>query len=123
MENSVVVVAAASPNSTRYSYKAVKLLSEHGFNVAPLGFAKGEAAGVDILSLPSKPQIENVHTISLYMRPENQKEWYDYFFSLSPERIIFNPGTENRELSEMARDRGIAVVYDCTLMMLGRGGF
>ncbi len=123
VENGLVLIAAVSTNDKKYSHRAAKLLADNGFKIAPLGFAKGEVGGVEIQSLSSEPKLENVHTITLYMRPENQKEWYDYFLSLSPKRIVFNPGTENSELSEIARDKGIEVVYDCTLQMVRRDDF
>jgi hypothetical protein len=62
-----------------------------------------------------------VHTITLYLNPQNQKEYYDYILSLQPRRIIFNPGTENDELEKQAQKAGIETVEGCTLVMLGRG--
>jgi predicted CoA-binding protein len=65
--------------------------------------------------------VDNVHTITLYLNPQNQKEYYDYILSLQPRRIIFNPGTENDELEKQARKAGIETVEGCTLVMLGAG--
>ncbi|MCW3107716.1 MAG: CoA-binding protein, partial [Segetibacter sp.] len=36
---------------------------------------------------------------------------------------IFNPGTENHELEEMARKNGIKPMEACTLVMLGTGQY
>ena len=42
---------------------------------------------------------------------------------MNPERIIFNPGTRNPAFAVMARNRGIEVIEDCTLVMLKTGRF
>jgi len=42
---------------------------------------------------------------------------------LKPKRIIFNPGTENNELVELAREKGIETEYACTLVMLSIGNY
>jgi hypothetical protein len=48
----------------------------------------------------------------------NQKQYYDYIIGLSPERVIFNPGTENPELYSLLREKGIDIEVACTLVML-----
>ena len=115
------VVIGASTNPSRYSYKAVEHLTQHGHEAFPIGIKDGKINEVSILL--GMPQIEDVHTVSLYVNPQRQPEYYDYIFGLSPGRIIFNPGTQNPELMELARTKGIEVVDGCTLVMLASGEF
>ncbi len=110
------LVLGASPNVMRFSNKAVKSLIRYDYPVVPVGIRKGRIAGIDIII--GKPQIEDIHTVALYVGPARQKEYYDYILSLNPRRIIFNPGTENPELIELAEKEGIEVLEDCTLIML-----
>jgi hypothetical protein len=42
---------------------------------------------------------------------------------LNPSRIIFNPGAENQELESIAKEKGIEVVRNCTLILLDYGLF
>jgi predicted CoA-binding protein len=65
--------------------------------------------------------VEGVDTITLYLNPQNQKEYYDYILELKPNRIIFNPGTENEALIKQAKENGIEPVIGCTLVMLSTG--
>ena len=65
-----------------------------------------------------KPALEDIHTVTLYLNPKNQKEYYNYIIELAPKRIIFNPGTENQELIELAMKENIEVSIACTLIML-----
>jgi len=111
-----VVIIGASPNPNRYSYIATLLCLDKDIAVIPLGVRKGTIGDLEILT--EKIPIENVHTVSLYIGEEKQKEWYDYIFSLQPSRIIFNPGTYNPELEKLARERQIECVINCMLTML-----
>ena len=113
------VVLGASDNPARYSYLALKKLQAHHHPVVAIGKKKGKVGEVTIQTdhLP----VEGVDTITLYLNPQNQKEYYDYILELKPNRIIFNPGTENNDLIKQAKDNGIEPVIGCTLVMLSTG--
>jgi predicted CoA-binding protein len=89
--------------------------------VVPVGIREGQIEGISILQ--GEPLVPDVDTISLYVGPERQKDYYDYMLSLKPRRIIFNPGTENPEFENMAQVQQIEVVEGCTLVMLSIGAF
>jgi len=117
------VVIGVSPNPNRYAYLASNMLDDHGHEVVPLGIRKGQILGKDIIDLRTKPRIEETDTITMYINPLHQKEWYDYLLSLNPIRIIFNPGTENPELTRLAHQKGIHTENACTLVMLSTGQY
>jgi len=116
MTNKKTVVIGASPNTYRYSNFAVRLLNKYKHDVIPVGIRKGKIDSLEIIL--GKPEVENVDTVTLYVGPKNQPNYYDYILSLKPKRIIFNPGTENDELYDLAISNGIEIVEDCTLVML-----
>ena len=115
------VVFGASPNTSRYSNIATHRLSTAGYEVVPVGVREGMIDGINIQK--GQPTLDGVDTITLYMNPQRQKEHYDYFFSLNPKRIIFNPGTENPELIQLAQEKGIETTVACTLVMLSVGDY
>ena len=117
------VVIGATTNPVRYAYLASQMLHNHEIPFVPVGIRKGELFGEKILDLREHPPIENVHTITLYLGPQNQPSYYDYLLSLQPKRIIFNPGTENDELQQMAVRQGIETEEACTLVMIRLGVF
>lgn len=117
------VIIGASPNPSRYAYMAAHMLTRFGHAMVPLSIKKGSVAGENIVNLREKPEISDVDTITLYIGPQNQPEWYDYIISLSPKRIIFNPGTENMEFIHLVRQKGIEPVLGCTLVMLQAGTY
>ncbi|RFP63568.1 CoA-binding protein [Hymenobacter lapidiphilus] len=115
------LVLGATDNPTRYAYRAVHQLKQHGHEVVPVGIRKGQVAGLDIRN--DRPAAEGVDTVTLYVGPQNQPGWYDYILDLNPKRIIFNPGTENPELEKLAQQRGIETEEACTLVMLSVGQY
>ena len=116
--NKRTVVVGATANPSRYAYMAANMLKDYKHDVVPVGIKKGEVAGEKILNIRERPAINDVDTITLYIGPQHQPEWYDYLLSLKPRRIIFNPGTENEEFEERARAAGVEVEEACTLVLL-----
>jgi predicted CoA-binding protein len=118
----VTLVLGASPKPERFSYKAILRLQKYNHPVIALGLRDEFIGDIKILKgMPSN--LGPVHTITLYLGAPNQKKYYDYILSLKPERIIFNPGTENPELSQLASKSGIVTVNDCVLVMLNSGRY
>lgn len=121
MENKKTLVLGASDNPSRYSYLAINRLVRGGHPVVAVGRKNTSVAGVDISK--EKKDFPGVDTVTLYLNPSNQKEYYDYIVSLKPKRIIFNPGTENDELDELARKNNIETMEACTLVLLSTGQY
>lgn len=117
------VIIGSSDNPSRYAQIASQMLKEYDHPIVPMGINGGEFQGDKILDLKEKPSVSDVDTITLYLAPKNQTQWYEYLLSLNPKRIIFNPGTENPELIKLAKDKNIQPVIGCTLVMLRSGQF
>jgi uncharacterized protein len=120
MEKKTLVIGA-SKNPSRYSYLAVEKLKQHQHPVIAIGKNKGAIGDIEIET--EKKQLSNIDTVTLYLNPNNQKEYYDYIFSLNPRRIIFNPGAENDELYKLAQEKGIKPMEACTLVLLSTGQY
>jgi uncharacterized protein len=115
------VVLGASDNPSRYSYLAVRKLNAYNHPVVAIGKKKGSINGIDINT--DHIPVSDVDTVTLYLNPMNQREYFDYILNLQPKRIIFNPGTENEDLIKAARKNGIEPVIGCTLVMLSIGTY
>lgn len=118
MTNYKTVVLGATTNPVRYAYLATKALLGANITVVPVGIRKGLCAGIRIQN--NRPAVEDVHTITLYLNPQVQKEYYDYIISLNPKRVIFNPGTENTELYGVLKRElpETKIEVACTLVLL-----
>ena len=115
------LVLGASDNPARYSFRAANMLKQHGHDVVPVGIRQGQVAGMSIHT--DRPQETGIDTVTLYVGPQNQPEWYDYILGLKPRRILFNPGTENPELELLAQQNGIHTEEACTLVLLSIGQY
>lgn len=120
-EKKKTLVLGASDNPSRYSYLAVQRLRNQGHPVVAIGKRQTLVADVEIET--EKKQFDNVDTVTLYLNPGHQQEYYDYILSLKPKRIIFNPGAENDELSNLAKKNNIDPMEACTLVLLSTGQY
>lgn len=115
------LVIGASNKPERYAYKAVTMLRGHGIPVRAIGTREATIGDVEVLT--GLPAFEGLHTVTLYVGPANQAPLYDYVLSLKPQRVIFNPGTENPEFQSKLQAAGIGFEEACTLVMLSTGVF
>lgn len=114
MKKTLVLGASTSPE--RYSFKAINLLRQHGHTVVAVGRSEGKVA--DVVIQHEWPTNHDIDTLTMYVAPQHQKDFYDSIVNLKPKRIIFNPGTENAELEALAHEHGIATEEACTLVLL-----
>lgn len=110
------LVLGASLRTDRYSNFAINSLVENNYEVVGVGLREGEIAGVKVLT--GKPIIENIDTVTVYLRAARQEGYYDYIISLDPKRVIFNPGTKNFEFEKLLEMHNIAFENSCTLVLL-----
>jgi uncharacterized protein len=110
------LVIGASTNPERYSFKAIQALKNCGNEVVAIGLKGGNVEGIEINS--DKIQFKEIDTITLYLGPGRQPDFYNYIVSLHPVRVIFNPGTENEEFRKILEKNGIKVTIGCTLVLL-----
>ncbi len=115
------LVIGASDNPERYSYMALHRLQQHGHPVVAIGRNAQTVLGVPVAT--TQEAFKEIDTVTLYVSPAHQKEYYQYILGLHPQRIIFNPGAENEELLQLAKAKGIQTMEACTLVLLSTGQY
>ena len=115
------LIIGATTNTSRYAHAAAYRLTQRGHKIVQIGLREGEVAGVPIST--QKENYTDIDTVTLYVGPRHQPEYYDYVVSLRPRRVIFNPGTENREFENRLAMEGIEPLEACTLVMLATGQY
>lgn len=122
VSGSQVAVLGASPKEDRYSFKAVRMLVEHGFAVVPVHPAGHVVDG--LTSLKSLADIDTpIDTLTMYVSEQISAGEFDRIVTLKPRRVIFNPGSENNDLASKLTEVGIEIVEACTLVMLRTNQF
>jgi len=114
MKNALVL--GASLNTDRYSNMAMRKLKLKGYSVFSLGSSKGRVESMEIHT--EQFLIENLYVITIYLNAANQIGYYDYILQLKPEKVIFNPGSENKGLEILLDKKGIPYEHACTLVLL-----
>jgi predicted CoA-binding protein len=116
MKNKKTLVLGASTKPERYAFKAIESLVAKGHSVLAIGQNAGEVSGIKIQTklIP----IKNINTVTLYLNPLRQRDYYNYIIEAKPKRVVFNPGTENPQFYQLLQSNGIAVEVACTLVLL-----
>ena len=115
------LILGANTNPDRYSFRAAHSLIKKGHEIVLVGVRSGEVAGKEIVTV--KKLFSDIDTVTLYVSPKNQVEWYDYIIGLNPKRVIFNPGTENKEFKDLLEQNNIEATEACTLVLLATGDY
>lgn len=110
------LVLGASTKPERYAYKVITQLRAKNYPVVAVGAKTGTVAGVEFKT--SLQQLPPIHTVSMYLSPARQEMYYDKIIALQPQRVLFNPGTENPAFAQRLQNEGIAVENACNLVLL-----
>jgi predicted CoA-binding protein len=115
------LIIGASTNPDRYAYQAAHMLTKKGHPIINIGVKQGEVAGVKIemLGVP----YQDIDTVTLYIGKDLQQNYVDYLLATKPNRVIFNPGTENPVLQKLLIQNQIEAFEACTLVLLSTGQF
>lgn len=116
IKNKKTLVLGATTKPEKYAFKAISMLVDKGHSVIAIGQNAGDVAGVKIKT--KAIPLSNIDTVTLYLNPSRQRDYYNYIVEAQPKRVIFNPGTENPELSQLLALNGIQVENACTLVLL-----
>ncbi len=117
MKTTLVFGASLKPD--RYSNLAIKRLRNNKQATYAFGLKAGLVGDVQVTT--NLGELPNIDVVTLYLNPERQKQYYKTILELQPEKVIFNPGTENPEFYQLLRQEGVVVEEACTLVLLATG--
>lgn len=113
----VVAVLGASPNTARYSNKAIRDLVKYGHEVIPINPAHKTIEGLTCVA--SLADVTSpIDTLTVYVSPQHITPLNPGIVKAHPKRVVLNPGAESRELEEQLEKHSIPYMHACTLVML-----
>lgn len=112
-----VVILGASNKPDRYSHRALTLLREYEHRVFPIHPVLEEIDGVKVKKKLKDIDVP-IDTVTVYINPKHLAPLVNDIITLNPKRVIFNPGTEDKDIMEKVEETGIKVIRGCTLVML-----
>jgi len=116
MKNKKTLVLGATTKPEKYAFRAINMLVQKGHTVLAIGQNTGEVAGVKIYT--KAIPVKNIDTVTLYLNPARQRDYYNYIIEAQPKRVVFNPGTENPEFYQLLELNNIKAEVACTLVLL-----
>lgn len=121
-KNHIVAVLGATPKPERFANKAIRKLLGHGYRVIPIHPVIQSIEDLPVYASLSDIQ-ESVTTLTLYVGPARLIGLIDEIITLHPGRVIFNPGTECKELQDALDKNNIPWQENCTLILLDSDQF
>src|SRR6476660_4124185 len=116
IKNKKTLVIGLTAKQEKEVFKAIEMLVAKEHSVLALGQNTGDIAGIKI-NTKAIP-VKNIDTISLYINPARQREYYNYIVDIKPKRVLFSPGTENLEFYQLLELNNIKYEAACTLVLL-----
>jgi len=119
----VVAVVGASKDPSRYSYKALEMLVNHGHKPIPVNPHEEHIQGLRVVHGLRDLIGQKIDTVTIYVNPSISSLLETDLITLRPRRVIFNPGAENQKLSEVLLKNGVKTENACTLVLLQTGQY
>lgn len=117
-----VAIIGASKKTDRYSYKAFQELLNGGYNPIPINPVLRDIEGVPCYSSLDACS-DSIDIITIYVRPSVLVDLVPQIINVHPERVIFNPGTEDEDIIEKLTNTGVRVQTACTIVLLKTNQF
>ena len=117
-----VAIIGASDKPQRYSNMAMHDLKKHGYDVVLVNPFKSQIEGQRCFKSVDEYDGE-IDTVTLYVNPARFHDHIKDVIKAGPNRVIMNPGTEDKEHEKVLADSGIRVQRACTLVLLSQNLF
>jgi predicted CoA-binding protein len=114
-ENKTIAIVGASNNATRPVYQVAKYLQEQGYKIIPvnpmLDEFLGEPSYPDVRSIPGA-----VGIVDIFRSPDAAPEIVAQAIAKNARVVWMQPGAENLDAAQRARDAGLEVIVGvCTM--------
>lgn len=119
LNEKIWAVVGVTPNKEKFGYKIYKKLKDRGYEVYAINPKYDEVEGdkcySNIGELPKLPDC-----ISIVVPPIVTNQTLEDIAKTDIKNVWLQPGTFNDETIEIAKDKGLDIVYhDCVLVALG----
>ncbi|MBX7256713.1 MAG: CoA-binding protein [Candidatus Hydrogenedentes bacterium] len=113
-----IAIIGASTDRKKYGNKAVRAFRDGGWTVYPVNAKADEVEGLKCFArIDDVP--EPIDRVSMYVPPTVGKGLLDAIAAKHPGELFFNPGSEDAEVMDLARAKGINVVNACSIVNIG----
>ncbi|NLM42667.1 MAG: CoA-binding protein [Clostridiales bacterium] len=115
LEKKVWAVIGANQNPEKFGNKIYNRLKEKGYEVYPVNpvveSIDGDICYKNLSSLPKTPDV-----INMVVAPDKGKPYIEEAAELGIKYVWFQPGTIDREILNLAKEKGIEALQACVLV-------
>ncbi len=113
-----IAIIGASTDRKKYGNKAVRAFRDGGWTVYPVNAKADQVEGlVAYKSIAEVP--EPLDRVSMYVPPAVGKTMLDDIAAKQPAELFFNPGSEDADVMEQAKAKGLNVINACSIVNIG----
>ena len=113
-----IAIIGASKDRNKYGNKAVRAFHDGGWTVYPVNPSGGEIEGLPVYaSIEDTP--DPVDRVAMYVPPAVGKTLLDAIARKKPAEFFLNPGSEDAELIEKAKELGLNPIAACSIVNIG----
>lgn len=113
-----IAIIGASTDRKKYGNKAVRAFRDGGWTVYPVNAKVEEVEGLKCYArIDDVP--EPIDRVSMYVPAAVGKTMLDAIAAKRPGELFFNPGSEDVEVMDLARAKGINVINACSIVNIG----
>lgn len=113
-----IAIIGASQDRSKYGNKAVRAFHDGGWTVYPVNPKAEEIEGLKAYSsIADVP--EPIERVSMYVPPSVGLKLMDAIAAKKPAEVFFNPGSDDPQVVQAAKDRGLNAVVACSIVNIG----
>lgn len=113
-----IAIIGASTDRSKYGNKSVRAFVDGGWTVYPVNAKADEVEGLK--AYPSIDDVpEPIDRVSMYVPPKVGKTMLDAIAAKHPGEFFLNPGSEDDELVEQAKAKGLSPILACSIVNIG----
>ncbi|MCO6439306.1 MAG: CoA-binding protein [Phycisphaerae bacterium] len=118
MSRKTVAVLGASADRSKFSNKAVRAYIEQGWEVYPVNPKGGEIEGLTAYARLTEIPVK-LDRITVYLPPKVTLAALDDIARVQAGEVFINPGAENDEVIDKARELGVEPILACSIVDIG----
>ncbi|MCL4691622.1 MAG: CoA-binding protein [Candidatus Hydrogenedentes bacterium] len=113
-----IAIIGASTDRKKYGNKAVRAFRDGGWTVYPVNAKVDEVEGIKAYKSIKEVPVP-LDRVSMYVPPAVGKTMLDDIQAVNPGELFFNPGSEDAEVLEEAKGRGLNAINACSIVNIG----
>jgi uncharacterized protein len=116
MSKPTVAIVGASADPSKYGYKSLRAHRANGYDVYPVNPKGGQIEGLSVYKSLAEVPVDELDRVSVYLPPAIGIKVLDEIAAKGCGELWLNPGSDDPEVVERARELGLNVIQGCSIV-------